>query len=74
MRFTRHALNRLRFHRLSRSEVVELVWTDAGWISHDESGNIAVTGFVRGRGVTVVVAADEPGLIITVIGERRARP
>ncbi len=74
MRFTRHALNRRRFLRLSRRDVAALVWSDSGWISRDESGNIEITDTVRGRRVTVVIAIDDPGLVVTIYGERGPRP
>ena len=74
VRFTRHARNRLRFFRLSVDDISALVWADAGWISQDESGNIEVTGFIRGHCVTAVLAGDEPDLVITIIGERGRRP
>jgi hypothetical protein len=74
VRYTRHALGRLRFLRLSRSDVASLVWSDSGWISRDQRGNIEVTDTIRGYRVTVVIAADDPGLVVTIIGERGSRP
>ena len=55
-------------------DISALVRAEAGWISQDESGNIEVTGFIRGRRVTAVLAGDEPDLVITIIGERGRRP
>jgi len=74
MRFTRHARNRMRFFRLSMNDIATLVRGEAGWISRDERGNIEVMGLIRGRRVTVVLAGDEPDLVITIIGERGRRP
>jgi hypothetical protein len=50
------------------------VWSDSGWISRDQSGNIEITDTIRGYRVTVVIAADDPGLVVTIIGERGPRP
>lgn len=74
MRFTRHARNKLRYLRLSPTDIAELVWTDSGWISSDESGNIVVTGIVHGCEVTAVLAGDDPGLVITIFGGTGRRP
>jgi hypothetical protein len=50
------------------------IYLYSGWISRDKSGNIEVTDTIRGYRVTVVIAADDPGLVVTIIGERGPRP
>lgn len=73
MRFTHHARNGTRPYGWSPAEVRELVIADGGWISRDDTGNIVVTGWIDGEHATAVLAIDDPGLIITVYGERRRR-
>lgn len=73
MRFTRQAGNKVRLHGLTTREAVEAITDDSGWISMDPNGNIVPAGFVEGRRVTVVLAADELDLVITIHGGRRRR-
>ena len=73
VRFSRHAPNEMRSRRLSRSDVEAIIASEAGWISRDRRGNIVATGFVRDELMTVVIALDEPDLVVTVFGERGRR-
>lgn len=72
MQLSRDARNKMRLLGLSRDEV-RLLLADPVETRQDHQGNPMVTGVVEGRSVfVVVVAADDPGLIITVY-EKRAR-
>ncbi len=66
MRFSHHARNNMRLLGITTPEVRDFLASDAGWISLDPRGNIRVTGVIRGRGVRVVLASDDPGFAITV--------
>ncbi|MFM8827897.1 MAG: DUF4258 domain-containing protein [Actinomycetota bacterium] len=70
MRFTRHALNEMRSRRLTRGDIGAIIASESGWISRDRRGNIVATGIVANELITVVIACDEPDLVITVFGER----
>jgi Domain of unknown function (DUF4258) len=71
MRFTHHARNRMRHYGISLAEI-RVVLADPIHTRQDGRGNQKVTGAVGGRSVVVVLAADDPGLIITLYTKRRA--
>ena len=73
VRFTHHARNQMRLYGFTKGDVMHAITDDSGWISLDEDGNIVVAGAVDGRRLTVVVAADELDLVITIYGGRRRR-
>ena len=69
MRFSRHAKNRMRLHRLSPVEVAEIV-AEGRVARIDPDGRPIFVGRVRdGRLMEVVIALDDPGYVITVFGE-----
>lgn len=72
MRFTRHARNRRRLYRVEIGEI-ERILRSGTELAPDERGNRRILGVIRhGRELIVVVALDNPGLVITLI-ERRGR-
>lgn len=72
MRFTRHARNKMRWLGVNAGDV-GLLLANPVETGQDHRGNPTVTGVVEGGPVVVVVlAADDPGLIVTVY-EPRAR-
>ena len=69
MRLTRHARRRLRLYRLSEADVSEtLIASEEG--DFDEHDNPRFTASVRGRRIVVVVAKDQPDLVITAYTRR----
>ncbi|WP_217915058.1 DUF4258 domain-containing protein [Miltoncostaea marina] len=70
MRFSRHARNGMRLYRVTERDVEGIVANPAE-TGQDERGNDVFVGFVDGRRIRVVLAADDPGFVITV-HERRA--
>jgi len=69
VRLTRHAKNNLRHLRATVADV-ERVIADAEEIDSDQYGKLRYIGEIRGVRVRVVVALDEPDLVVT-IHERR---
>jgi len=70
MRLTRHAKNGLR--RVGGTlEDAEWVVVNPEKFDHDEQGKPRYTGAIRGERVRVVVAIDEPDLIVTIHDRRR---
>jgi hypothetical protein len=65
VRLTRHARNRMRLYGVNRNEVAEVVARRAQ-VDRDVSGNSVITGEVGGRSLAVIVAADDPNLVITL--------
>lgn len=66
-RFTRHAKNRMRLYKVTREEAEAIV---AGAITTgaDSCGNLILIGIIEdGRKISIVVALDDPGLVITLI-------
>jgi hypothetical protein len=70
VRFKRHAKNRLRWIKGTRQEAESVVENPIGK-SVGSSGNPRYRGSVGGLVVWVVVAKDDPDLIITVFREER---
>jgi len=66
---TRHAKNRARSLGASLSDIEELI-ANPMQAERDHAGKSLYLGFLHGRWVRVVVALDEPDLIVT-IHERR---
>ena len=65
MRFTRHAKNKARWLRMSLADV-EGVIAHPAHMGRDEDGKPQYVGEVRGVSVRVVLALDEPDLIVTI--------
>lgn len=65
VRLTRHARNRMRLYSVTRDEVAEVVAGRAR-LDRDEKGNFVIAGEVAGRTLVVIVAADDPKLVITL--------
>jgi uncharacterized protein DUF4258 len=70
MRLTRHAKNRLR-HLHGTIEDVERVIEQPLAADKDPDGRPRYRGFIRGTPVKVVVAVDEPDLIVTIHKRRK---
>jgi hypothetical protein len=70
VRLTRHAKNRLRRLGIPRSEVERLV-RDSHFVGRDETGKPQYQGVVRDVKIRLVVAVDEPDLIVTIHERRR---
>jgi hypothetical protein len=67
---TRHAKNRARSIEASLAEVEGLI-DDPLQVETDEDGRPLYSGVLRGIHVRVVVALDEPGLIVTIHEKRK---
>lgn len=70
MRFKRHAKNKLRWINGTREEAESVVKNPIGK-GVGSSGNPRYRGYVAGLVVWVVVAGDDPDLVITVFREDR---
>jgi hypothetical protein len=64
MRYRRHAKNRLRWLRVSDADIERMV-AAALFVDIDEEGRPRFVGEVDGVGVRVVIALDEPDLVVT---------
>jgi hypothetical protein len=70
MRLSRHAKNRARRLRASVTEV-EAVIAQPLRVEVEEEGKPCYIGYIRGIHVRVVVALDEPDLVVTIHERRR---
>ncbi len=70
MRFKRHAKNKLRWFKATWQEAESVAENPIGK-GLDDKGNPMYLGFVAGILVWVVVADDDPEVIITVFEEGR---
>jgi len=70
VRFSRHAKNHARELRAGIEEA-EAVVASATRIDCDADGKFRYIGCIRGTRVRVVVALDEPDLIVTIHKRRR---
>jgi acetylglutamate kinase len=70
MRFTRHAKNKARGLGMNVADA-EAVIAQPFTVDRDEDGKPRYTGEIRGIRVRVVVALDEPDLIVTIHDRRR---
>jgi hypothetical protein len=70
VRFTHHARNKLRRFKASPQEAESVVESPIGK-SFGKSGKPRYLGFVGGVLVWVVVATDEPDLIVTIFSKER---
>jgi hypothetical protein len=68
--FTHHAKNNLRLYKATVREVESVVRNPTGKDS-DERGNPRYRGSIAGRRYCVVVALDDPDVIITHFPEER---
>jgi len=68
--FTRHAKNRLREAKLSQADA-EFVLRNPVRVERETRGNWRYLGQVEGRWLRVVVADDNPNVVITVHLRRR---
>lgn len=65
MRYTRHAKNRLRGLRMEDADVEWLI-ANPRCTDRDQDGNFRFLGEIHGVPVRVVVALDEPDLVVTI--------
>jgi hypothetical protein len=70
VRFTHHAKNKLRWIK-GTAEEAESVVANCFGKDFDEDGNPRYRGFIAGERCRVVVALDDPDLIITIHFRRR---
>lgn len=70
MRMTRHAKNRARHLEASLVDAERIVQNPI-YVEVDADGKPLYTGYLRGILVRVVVALDEPDLIVTIHETRR---
>ena len=70
MRFSRHAKNQARQMGASVADAEDVVANPLA-SDFDEKGKTRYTGYKRGIRVRVVVALDDPGLIVTIHKRRR---
>jgi hypothetical protein len=62
---TRHAKNRARWIGITRSEIEEVVENPIR-VDRDDRGRPRYLGEIDGRRIRVVVAADDPDVIVTL--------
>lgn len=65
MEFTRHARQRLKLYRVTREQAAAIV-ANGQADDRDERGNPRYQADVAGRRIRVIVALDNPSLIITL--------
>jgi hypothetical protein len=65
MEFSHHAKNQMRRNRWFSGEAVAIVLEPVA-VDADECCNPRYLGYIRGELVRVVVAADDPNIVITV--------
>lgn len=65
MEFSHHAKNKLRQNRWSQAEAISVILNPVK-VDADEFCNPRYLGLIRGSYARVVVAADDPNLVITV--------
>jgi hypothetical protein len=70
VRFTHHARNKLRQYNATQWEAESVVRNPSGK-SFGRSGKPRYLGFIGGKLVWVVVAIDEPDLIVTIFPRER---
>lgn len=70
MRMTRHAKNRARHLEASLVDVEQIVQNPI-YVEMDADGKPLYAGYLKGILVRVVVALDEPDLIVTIHETRR---
>lgn len=70
MRYTLHAKNRLHGLRMSDADVERIVAMPL-FADTDEEGRPRFVGEARGVRVRVVIALDEPDLVVTIHPRRR---
>jgi hypothetical protein len=70
VRFKRHAKNGLRRVK-GTAEEAESVVENSFEKDFDEDGNPRYRGFINGERCRVVVALDDPNVIITILSRRR---
>lgn len=67
---TRHARNECRLYKIDPGDV-EVVVSRPKKVGRDKDGKAIYEGAVRGRVMRVVVALDEPDLIVTIYPRRK---
>jgi hypothetical protein len=64
MEFTRHARNEMRLYSIDRTEVEAVIAAPLETRSEGQ-GKLRLIGEVGGRAIVVVIAGDDPNLVIT---------
>lgn len=65
MRFTRHARQRMKLYGVSRAQAAAIArWGEQD--GADARGNARRIGWVDGRRIRVIVASDDPELVVTI--------
>jgi hypothetical protein len=70
VQFTHHAKNKLRQNRWSQREALSVIQNPLK-VDADERCNPRYLGYIRGDLARVVVAADDPNVVITVHPRRQ---
>jgi hypothetical protein len=70
MRLSRHAKNELRSLQATLADVTQVISNPIS-IDRDPDGRPRYTGYIRETRVRVVLAIDEPDLIVTIHKRRR---
>lgn len=65
MRYTRHARNRMRQLKVSPAQVEAFI-ASVGAVDRDPEGRPRYVGEVAGVRIRVVIAADDPTLIVSI--------
>ncbi len=69
MRFTHHARNKMRQRSISPTDIGTALANPLE-TRQDDRGNPVITGAVEARSLVVVLASDDPRLVITVYWRR----
>lgn len=67
---TRHAKNECRLYKVDLADA-EAVIARSARVLRDDDGKPIYEGVVRGRAMRVIVALDEPDLIVTIYPRRK---
>jgi hypothetical protein len=70
VRYTRHAKNGARWLGVTEADVKHVL-TNACVVDTDEDGNPRFTGWVKGKRIRIVLALDQPELIVTIHPRRK---
>ena len=65
MRLTRHAKNELRNLQATLADIEDAI-SNPIWVDRDPNGKPRYTGYIGAVRVRIVVALDEPDLIVTI--------
>jgi hypothetical protein len=70
VRFSRHAKNKARDLKISVADAEAMI-ARAMVVDQDADGKLRYTGYIEGVCIRVIVALDDPSLIVTIYERRR---